>query len=171
MPGENPTLDGEMLQAIKDNIGKALTDLRDLSRSMNSEYIRMRPIHETLQSEIERINRTGILHAMVTSAGQQKEMEPSKKLILFRIVQESIQNCLKHAEAEKLTIHIDYQDTTVSVLVENNGKGFDMSNAVKPGWGQGLINMQTRVRLTGGSCKIDSAMQKGTKIFFRIPYE
>ncbi|HMI63946.1 MAG TPA: histidine kinase, partial [Puia sp.] len=101
---ETGQLDKELLEATRDNIGKAMADLRDLSGSLNSDRIRYSPIHETLMREADGINRTGTILAEVQIEGEAREMEPQKKLILCRILQESIQNCLKHSGASRILI-------------------------------------------------------------------
>lgn len=168
---EGKSLDAEMLQSIRDNIGKAMTDLRDLSRSLNSERIRDSSIHETLLQEAERINRTGVIIAEVIIEGDAHEMQPQKKLILFRILQESIQNCIKHAEASRITILCKYQADRINVAIHDDGKGFDPEAALEKGSGQGLGNIRTRIRLTGGNHTIYSRPKEGTHINLTIPYE
>lgn len=168
---ERREMDESMLQSVKENIGKALTDLRDLSRSMNGDRIRNCPIHETLLLETERINRTGIVWIAVAVSGEIRELDAGKKLILFRILQESIQNCLKHAEAGELDIRFVYREKAIEVVVRDNGRGFDVPAALDGGRGQGLANIQTRTRLTGGVCAIESQPGEGTSICLNIPYE
>jgi two-component system NarL family sensor kinase len=168
---ETERIDKKMLEAIKENIGKAMTDLRDLSKSLNSDRIRSCSIHETLMQEAERINRTGIIRAEVVVEGEIREITPEKKLILFRILQESIQNCIKHAEASRISVLFHYLAEGINVSVRDNGKGFATDDALKNASGQGLENIRTRVRLTGGACSIDSFLQEGTHINLTIPYE
>jgi two-component system, NarL family, sensor kinase len=166
---ETERIDMQLLQAMRDNISNAMTDLRDLSRSLNSERIRSSDIHEVAQQEAERINRTGIMRAEVAVEGTVKEMQPEKKLILFRIIQESLQNCIKHAEASRVSICCRYLEDEIQITILDNGKGFD-PEAVS-GNGQGLGNIHARVRLTGGTHRIQSRVNEGTLINITIPYE
>lgn len=168
---ESKEIDKIILRDVRENIGKAMADLRDLARSLNSDRIRGVSIHETLLQEAERINRTGIIRADVAVEGEAREMEPQKKLILFRILQESIQNCIKHAEASRISIHCRYGLEGISVSIQDNGKGFNLEAAQEPGNGQGLENIRTRVRLTGGVHHIQSRLNEGTHITLTIPYE
>jgi signal transduction histidine kinase len=168
---ERERMDLDLLLALKDNIGKAMTDLRDLAGSLNSERIRNSSIHETLLQEAERINRTGTIRTDITVEGEARQMESGKKLILFRILQESIQNCLKHAEASQISILFQYRPDCIHVSVRDNGKGFDPDAVFRNGNGQGLSNIQTRVRLTGGSHTIHSIPDEGTHLTLTIPYE
>ncbi len=168
---ESQHMDKGLLMGIKENIGKAMADLRDLSRSLNSERVCDCSIHETLLQETERINRTGILQAAFRVEGDTREMPPQKKLIVFRIVQESIQNCIKHAEASQVSILCRYRSEDVQISVSDNGKGFDPQSIPQTGGGQGLANIRTRVRLAGGTHSVDSIPLQGTQINLSIPYE
>jgi len=168
---ESERMDKAMLEDVRDNIGKAMTDLRDLARSLSSERIRSCSIHETLMQEADRINKTGVIRAEVTVEGEVREIGAQKKLILFRIIQESIQNCIKHAEAEAVFIFIHYRADGVYVSIRDNGKGFDPAVALQNGNGMGLGNIRTRVLLTGGTHTINSVVHEGTHITLTIPYE
>lgn len=168
---ESERMDRAMLQDARENIGNALADLRDLARSLSSERIRSCSIHETLLVEAARINKTGIIHAEVAVEGKVRELDAQKKLILFRIIQESIQNCIKHAAASIICISFHYQSEGVHVSIRDNGKGFDPDIVLQHGGGLGLGNIRTRVHLTGGTYSINSALQEGTHITLMIPYE
>jgi two-component system NarL family sensor kinase len=168
---ESGRMDSEMLREIRENIGKAMTDLRDLSKSLNGDRIRSASIHETLIQEAERVNRAGIIQAEVAVEGGVREMEPQKKLILFRILQESIQNCIKHAEATHIFIRFHYRPEAIDVSIRDDGKGFDPEAALELGSGQGLGNIRNRVHLSGGTHRIQSVLKEGTQITLSIPYE
>lgn len=164
-------LDKGMLQDIRDNIGKAMTDLRDLARSLSSDRIQSNGLQQTLAQEVDRINKTGLIRAEVTVAGDVRDIEPRKKLILFRTIQESIQNCLRHAEATNITILLDYHHQCVEVSIRDNGKGFDTEAVMQRGSGLGLGNIRTRMRLAGGSGIVESVLRGGTQVHLSIPYE
>ncbi len=161
----------DLLEAIKENIGKAMCDLRDLSSSLNSERLRSCSLPEAILQERDRINRTGLICVAVDVDGVYHDIQPQRKLIVFRIVQESLQNCLKHAQAKNIGIRCDYGLGNLVIQIQDDGVGFDPDAVVASGAGQGLINIRTRVRLTGGNHFIQSAPREGTKIILTIPYE
>ncbi|HEV2481566.1 MAG TPA: ATP-binding protein [Puia sp.] len=161
----------ELLEAIKENIGKAMSDLRDLSSSLNSERLRSCRLHEAIIQEADRINRTGVIGVKVEVDGVYRDIQPQRKLIVFRIVQESLQNCLKHAQAKNIGIRCAYGPEDLIIRIEDDGVGFDATASPGGGSGQGLINIRTRVRLTGGNHFIQSAPREGTRIILTIPYE
>jgi two-component system, NarL family, sensor kinase len=168
---ESDKTERSMLLEIRDNIGKAMADLRDLARSLSSDRIQSCGLRETIAQEVDRINKTGIIRTELAIQGEIRDVDPRKKLILFRIIQESIHNCIKHAEATTISIHLHYRKEDVHVSIMDDGKGFDPAALLQGGSGMGLGNIRTRVQLTGGISTIESAIGKGTTITLKIPYE
>ena len=167
---ESDTLNKDILDHVKENITTALSDLRDIAGSLNSERIRYSSIHVTLQKEIDRINKTGIIRASMVSGGLEKEMNEQKKLVLLRIVQECLQNCIKHAQASAVSVSLQHEKDCLCVTVRDDGKGFDINDDGFRGKGMGLLNIRTRSALTGGSSTIESVIGRGTTIQITIPY-
>ena len=161
----------EMVDDVKENIGKALTDLRDIAKSLSSERIRSMSIIEAVQIESERINKSGIIHATVSIEGSEITIDEQKKQILFRIIQECLQNIIKHAQASEIILHFNFMPDYLMALINDNGKGFDVDNALRYGKGLGLQNMNTRSSLIGGSFAIESTLSRGSTVTIKIPYE
>ncbi|MBS1575679.1 MAG: hypothetical protein JST09_10290 [Bacteroidetes bacterium] len=168
---ESETMSKEMLNEVKENVGKAMTDLRDIAKSLSSERIRSLSMHSAISNEAERINKSGVSQISVSVEGEEKKMNEQKKLILFRIIQESLQNSIKHANASRIGIQFQYGADNLQVIIKDNGKGFDTEEAVKKNNGLGLLNIKTRAALTGGSSTIESKLNEGTTINITIPYE
>lgn len=168
---ETHNLDSGMLDAVKENIGKAMADLRDIAGSLNSEKIRSLSIHATVGKEVERINKTGIIRAVISTIGEEREMNEQKKLILLRIIQECLQNCIKHSAASEISLDLHYAADAMEVSVSDNGKGFRVDGSGNLHTGLGLLNIRSRANLAGGSSSIDSALDKGTRVHIKIPYE
>lgn len=168
---ESESMSREMLNEVKENVGKAMTDLRDIAKSLSSERIRSLSIHSAVSNEAERINKSGISQVTVSVDGDELKMNEQKKLILFRIIQESLQNSIKHANASQIKIHFHYLPDNLHVIIRDNGKGFDTEEALKNNSGLGLLNIKTRAALTGGTSTIESVLNEGTTININIPYE
>jgi PAS domain S-box-containing protein len=89
------------------------------------------------------------------------------KLIIYRVLQESLNNVAKHSDADKVKLLIKKDQNTLIFMVEDNGSGFDIINALSPrqpekGWG--IIGMKERTELSGGFFSIESSAEKGTKV-------
>ena len=92
-------------EALKDT----LTEVRALSKSLNSDVIFNLGFDVTVKNEIERLNKTGLIHAIVSLKGEKVNFENNKdEIILFRILQEFSSNTLKYAKAENLKVSIKY---------------------------------------------------------------
>ena len=90
------------------------------------------------------------------------------EVAIFRLVQECINNALKHAHPSEITVKLEWKNTHVNVVIRDNGKGFNQSE-VKPGT-FGLIGLRERVDLLSGTMELHSKIGQGTVVVFRIPF-
>lgn len=90
---------------------------------------------------------------------------------LYRITQEALNNIAKHAQASVVTVMLEKRDHEVVLIVEDDGVGFDTNaqSSQDSEGGLGLIGMNERAALAGGSLEIESSPKKGTTIFVRVP--
>ena len=168
---EGNEMNPEMLNDVKNNIGKAMSDLRDIAKSLNNERIKSLTIHSAVFNEAERISKSGIIAVKVNVDGEQKEMNQQKKLVLYRIVQESMQNIIKHAHATEVVISFHYTPGMLCTVIEDNGRGFEVEDALQNSSGLGLANIRSRALIAGGRSVIESTPNTGTTITINIPYE
>ena len=108
----------------------------------------------------------------VEAAGQEKRLAPEVEIALFRIVQEAIANIARHAHAESAYISLEFKEKGVAVEIEDDGIGFDHSHgfiAGIGGKGVGLLGMQERAELLGGTIVIDTRPGGGTRVSVEIP--
>ncbi|MFC4403521.1 sensor histidine kinase [Gracilibacillus xinjiangensis] len=89
------------------------------------------------------------------------------EVALFRLIQESIQNAIKHAKAERIDVKLEITDKKVLALVNDDGVGFDRENKKDNSFG--IIGMHERIDMLGGDLRIKSDIGKGTKVFIIIP--
>lgn len=148
-----------------DLISKSIIDLSNLSRGMNADLIRNNGLLKTLEDEIQRINLTGKTRFELQVQGQPSFLDTEKELILFRIVQEGMNNILKHAQAALATLTFDYTETGLTLRITDNGIGATLQPIAQ---GSGLLNMQARTRLLNGSFEFNSS-PAGTEIRIAIP--
>lgn len=165
---ENNVLDKQVLKEAKENISTAMTDLRDIAKSMNSSRLQFIPLHELVDKEIAGLSKTNVLKGQLIVTGTAKEIDNSKKLILFRIVQECLQNIIKHAGASQVLTVFNYKTDKVEIIIQDNGKGFNTT--MKQNTGLGLQNIINRAALIGGAALIESNTGEGTKITVISPY-
>jgi signal transduction histidine kinase len=93
--------------------------------------------------------------------------------VVFRIAQEAITNVVRHANASKIDLQLDYSSDNIYLRVEDNGQGFNTDEVLKKKPGKpaawGLLGMVERASLVGGTCNIFSHPGKGTLIEVNVP--
>jgi signal transduction histidine kinase len=123
------------------------------------------PAVRNFASKVSVANRLAI---QVEEHGMDTRLENSLEITLFRIIQELITNVIKHAQASEVIIHLTQHETSINVMVEDNGTGFDIAT-IQPGETMGLYSIQKRIENLGGQVTIDSIAQKGTTVIIDIP--
>jgi signal transduction histidine kinase len=94
-------------------------------------------------------------------------LKPDAQVMLFRIIQEAMQNAIKHAEAAAITVAISSRDQRIDVSIADNGRG--LPDAEGRPRGVGLISMERRTHLLGGDIRWESAPGQGTQIAISLP--
>lgn len=156
----------------KDLVGKAIHDLRQLSKSLNSIHLTQGNLAESLKLEAEIINKTGIYNLTFSTKGLENPFESRKQLIIFRIAQEALNNIIKHSHARNISMNLNYENEFLNFTIEDDGDGFNISeNELKLQKGTGLGNMYHRANVIGAGLKIDSVKGRGTLLQLTIPYD
>lgn len=159
------------IQNTKLLVGKAIQDLRDLSRSFNTDNINALGLAGALDQEFDLMRKTGKYSISVLQEGTTRRIPAQHTLITFRIVQEVLQNIIKHAEAQKIDAVLSYEANYLRVKIQDDGRGFTQEghSEGEPTLGLGIRNMNSRAALIGGSVVIDSIPGKGTTVILMIP--
>lgn len=153
----------------KSIIKESLSEIRALSKSLNSDVIIMKGFKQSVQNEVIRLNKLNIIKAELFIKGDSSYYVESKdSIILFRILQEFISNTIKYAEASIVNIELDYQKDVLVMQLKDNGKGF---NEDKIDYGAGLINMRNRAKLIHSDLKIKSKINEGVQLKMNYPYK
>jgi signal transduction histidine kinase len=92
-------------------------------------------------------------------------------LSLYRLVQEALTNIAKHAEARSVSVNLAHADQALHLTIIDDGKGFSMDSNGQQHNGIGLVSMQERTDMLGGTLEIDTAPGRGTRLTARIPVE
>lgn len=176
-------LSGRLSARNKDGI-KTLHQLETLTADSLKELERLisdlRPSHlddlglsAALRWYTGRIQEHASISIRVDITGEEKDLDEAMKITVFRIIQESLNNIIKHAQASHVNIHLSYEAKNVRIDVWDNGIGFDMDQAKLKPTGRpslGLAGMEERAALVGGSVSIQSRPGYGTEIEALIPY-
>ena len=153
-----------LLDIAQNQSQEALVDVRkSVATLRDSEEARI-PLTERI-NQLVRTTSTDALHITCEVLGMAKPGYPQLELTIFRIVQEGIQNCIKHAQASKLNITLDYgEEGMLRLNIQDNGIGTENIHG-----GFGLIGMRERVKQLGGSLNYIAKMGEGFTIEVQVP--
>jgi signal transduction histidine kinase len=155
----------ETLVTAGETLGRAIQELRSLSKSMDKEWLTQFNLVENLEAETIRVNSAQDLRIHFTKPDS-LPLKSGEQVILFRIVQETLQNAIKHANAANVYITISNHSGILKVTVRDDGSGFDETRATK---GLGFRNIGHRTHLLGGTVNWQSASGKGTTVTIELP--
>jgi two-component system, NarL family, sensor kinase len=146
-------------------ISLAISDLSDISRGMSTDLIENNGLVKVIELEVDKLKKSGMYQVGFSVEGTEVFLDTNREVVLFRIVQEAVNNILKHSGATAINIRLIYNEGYLTVHIEDNGKGFDISEKKE---GAGLINMQKRTAHLHGDTSVISN-EKGTNITIKIP--
>jgi PAS domain S-box-containing protein len=162
---------------VRNGIEARIRDLIDQVRQMAGQ---LRPptlddygLESALERHVEQLlTRTGLAidYQYVSSPEQRERLAPSIEVALYRIAEEALSNVVSHAEASRVSVIVVRQQGKVMLLVEDDGRGFDYATTRKNvEQCTGLVAIQERVALLGGTLSVESTPHKGTTIRAEIP--
>lgn len=159
----------ERLESSRELVKKSISELRGLAKLINGEQILEMGLGYAIQQEIDWLTKSERYTVFTENAILNEDPAHSKKdLILLRLLQEIINNILKHAEAKTLSFEVKIQNNDLLLFVKDDGKGFNIKE--KPSGGMGISSMRRRAALIGADIRIDSEINVGTEIVITVQY-
>lgn len=160
-PEPSAVLEGKKL------INQIIKEVRSLSKSINKDYLKDLKFEVFLREELEKIERSGFCQTELIHADSSVEItDDNKKLILIRVVQECLNNAIKHASPTWIKIQINQTEPQLELTITDDGVGFDTQQDSQ---GLGLRNLQSRIRAIEGDISVQSQTHKGTQIKVSVP--
>jgi len=160
------------LYSTIDLISKSLIEMNDLSKSLDGEQMLMFGLNQAIESEVGVIASTGIYSIEYELTGEIVFLNPDIELILLRIIQESLNNILKHARARTIVVELIFEEELLRMKISDDGRGFDLE-ATKARRGirrmAGLKNLEDRVKSIAGELDMFSIQGVGTTINIKLP--
>lgn len=148
----------------------AIEEVRSISRALHPFQLQELGITKAIQNIVYQIDETTELFITSNIENIDKLFKLQQEINIYRIVQESFNNVLKHAEAKGVHIAVKKHTKQIQIQIKDNGKGFDFSERYIDFKSIGLKTLKERTRLLNGIIKIDTQPGKGTTLEFLIPY-
>ena len=151
-----------------DLITQSLAQLRDLSKSLDSDLIQKNGLLTAVDEEIKKLKKVEQFQIQYNINGMPVYMNSGPELIIFRIIQEAFNNIIKHAKAQTICLLLNYNHSYLLIKIEDDGIGFDTAS-LSDNRISGLKNMKARTGLLGGTMTLQTGVGKGTILRFTIP--
>ncbi|WP_137401514.1 sensor histidine kinase [Echinicola rosea] len=160
--------DEESFSEGKRLINHAIKEVRSLSKRLNLDWVKEVKLQDFISNELQKIEASGFCKTQFETNVEALTLDQDKKLVLIRIIQECLNNIIKHAEPSVIYISLMEKNDALSVTVKDNGKGFDAEDKSK---GMGLHNLKSRIETIGGTLNLSSIIGIGTEIKLLLPFE
>ena len=158
----------QLFDKTENLIDEAYLKVRRIAHAKNAGVIGNQGLLIAVQMMAEKISSAEKLKIEVIDFGLDKRIENSLEITIFRIIQELVTNIIKHAEANNTTINISQFNNHLSIIIEDDGKGFNI-NKLDLKNGMGIRSIKTRVQHLKGTFEVDSTIGKGTSTIITIP--
>jgi signal transduction histidine kinase len=164
--------DNKKVNDSKEFVNNVLTDIRALSKSLNSDNLLHEGLEKAIGFEVERVKKLGNYAVNFSANTGIVSVDRKKEVLIFRIFQELLQNCLKHAKAKNIEVSLEETMQCLNLEVVDDGVGFDFEAKIqKNGFqsGAGLSNLIHRAALMNGTLVFERGKVSGTKAHLTIP--
>lgn len=158
----------QMLESLMKTIDDAFAEVRHISHNLAPTLLSERGLCGALKNISDKINQSARLHMSYKTFGLTHKLNTLVENTLFRTIQEIVNNTIKHSTATQLFIQITQGNQEITLMAEDNGKGFDLDK-IKNHSGNGLSNMKSRIENLKGTLFIDTNPNRGTIISILIP--
>jgi signal transduction histidine kinase len=164
--------DPQSVDETKQMLDDTITSVRRISRDLMPSTLEKFGFIHAIRELCERFQATSKIIIRFAEEGEIPSLGAQRELMVFRIVQELLNNAVKHAQATAIGVSIAFNDR-LFVSVEDDGIGFnadEQKNDKQSGKGLGLFNIENRARLLGGTVQFEQGAVKGSKITLTLPY-
>lgn len=151
---------------------QTLERVRELSFDLRPSILDELGLVETLDWYVDRFAKRLNVEASFEALDLEERLPAEIETVIYRVVQEGLTNIAKHAQAQRVSLALRRSDPTVSVAIEDDGRGFDWQKVAAsgfPGRGVGLLGMRERVSVMGGRLRIQSRPGQGTRLWVELP--
>lgn len=160
---ENSVQVAEKLEESKKLLSKTMQDLRNLAHSMNPDFLASIGLPAAIKQQLDQLKRPGLYNTFFAATDPWPQRNIQKEFVMLRVVQELLNNIVKHAAATEIHIMMQYLEDELILIVKDNGIGFNPEQY--SGNGMGLISVYNRIKKINGTIKHESHPGTGTTVF------
>lgn len=164
-----PELIGKALEPVREHLERLSDDLHNLAYKLHPSLLEHAGLQPAIEDQIREVTKRTGLSVSLKVNHVPGSLSLDHSTCLFRVLQESLQNVVKHACATEATVKLSGSSKGLGLSVTDNGRGFDASDKCAHHQGLGLTSMQERLRLLNGFLRVHSRPADGTKICAWIP--
>lgn len=156
------------VEKVEEQVKECHLEVRDVIANLRDEY-KPCPIFDAVRKLLARITANSSIQLEYDTRGRVVKENVLVEEAIYRLVEESVYNVLKHANAEKLTVLLEATAIQWTITITDDGIGFDTNERTYPRKKFGLLGMKERVQRVGGTVSIHSGVSKGTQVIAVIP--
>lgn len=155
--------DAKLMNNAKKLIDDSVREVRNISHNLMPASLMDKGIEFALNELANKINDTGLLHIDLMITESEQRLDSSVEIAIYRIVQEVVNNMIKHSNANKVEVLLDYNTEKIYLSIKDNGVGFD-TNTIEQSSGIGWKNIFSRVYMMNGDVQVNSQPGRGTLV-------
>lgn len=163
---ENGGPNSKEIKESMETLSQAGEQVRQISHNLMPGELVKFGLVSAVQSTLDQLAETSLETHLYTH-DMEKRIDPAKEVHLYRLIQEIVQNVIKHAQAKTLNVHLNKHKKHLSLMVEDDGIGMEGEASMKNG--MGLSNIRARVDYLKGTCNLDSNKGRGTTVTIQVP--
>lgn len=156
----------ELTGETKSYLDDVILQVRRISRGLLPPSLEKLGLFHALEEMARWVNKSDELEIECWKSGEQFRFDPKQELALFRVVQEILNNAIKHSGAQLVVLKLRFTDRSLSIVVNDNGKGFNVEERMNSGLG--LKNLENRTEMAGARFKLKSLLGKGTTAIIHL---
>lgn len=166
---DNPGTLREKISEIEDSLVEISKNLHRVAMALRPASLDHLGLTAAINQFVDTINQSNKIKIHVEDEGVKERLPKDVETIVYRIVQESLTNVIRHAQAEEAWVRISAENHTLRIVISDNGVGFNPALSTDPTH-LGLLGMRERVQMVNGQIFVDSAPNQGTRIIVEVDY-
>lgn len=169
--GEIPfqrTADHSTLRRVMAQLDELSTDVHNLSHRLHSTKLQHLGLRAALQELCQQFSTRHNIAIQLDTESVPRFLPELISLCFYRVAQEAVKNAVKHSGSARIEVRVTCSEQLLRMHIQDFGTGFDTAS---PGSGLGLMTMQERLRMIGGTLQIDSSPQRGTAVMAEVKLE